>query len=349
MAAIATATLGMPSGFALAQSDQQGTQLRGAVIDAGGAAVANADVIVFREGTTVAHAHTDEQGMFTFAGPPREYRVVVHASGFAELRSSPIPFVPGSLSRFTLQAGPPTQDTEVSPSAGSPGGQLHQTPVQQATYNTPWEYGVVAQGGVGTEDRSDYKFLLVGGHAGKVLTPNLGSSFLQGNFEYAVEVFPFWQSYTPRFSKISCTADPPAAVGTYTCSQPYTVGGTYTGVSITPIMLRWNLTHGQRWMPWIQGAGGVVWTDHKYPAIGNTNLVDMASNGPHGDTSVWNFTPQFGVGTHYFLKPRRSGAQSLRSLDFSANAVHISSASLGDKNPGVNASVQFSVGYTWWK
>jgi hypothetical protein len=49
-----------------------------------------------------------------------------------------------------------------------------------------------------------------------------------------------------------------------------------------------------------------------------------------------------GVGFHYFLRPRRS-------IDFSANAVHISSASLGDKNPGVNASVQFSVGYTWWK
>jgi hypothetical protein len=31
-----------------------------------------------------------------------------------------------------------------------------------------------------------------------------------------------------------------------------------------------------------------------------------------------------------------------------ASGVHISSASLGDKNPGVNASVQFQIGYTWW-
>ncbi|XWK52478.1 acyloxyacyl hydrolase [Tunturiibacter empetritectus] len=52
--------------------------------------------------------------------------------------------------------------------------------------------------------------------------------------------------------------------------------------------------------------------------------------------------PQGGVGLHYFLRPRRS-------IDFSANGVHISSASLGDRNPGVNASVQFSLGYTWWK
>jgi hypothetical protein len=48
------------------------------------------------------------------------------------------------------------------------------------------------------------------------------------------------------------------------------------------------------------------------------------------------------VGVHYFLKAQRS-------IDFSVNAVHISSASLGDKNPGVNASIQASLGYTWWK
>ena len=165
---------------------------------------------------------------------------------------------------------------------------------------------------------------------------------LRGNFEYAVELFPFWQSYTPHFSRIACSADPPAQLGTYVCTQPYTVGGTYTGVSLTPIILRWNFTHGERWMPWIQGAGGLLWTNHKYPAIGNLNPADTASNGPHGDSSVWNFTPQIGVGTHVFVKPKQS-------VDFSGNVVHISSASLGDKNPGVNASLQFSVGYTWWK
>ena len=204
-----------------------------------------------------------------------------------------------------------------------------------------WEYGVVAQGGTGVADRSNYQFFSLGGLAGKVLTGNLGSGVLQGNFEYAVEVFPLWQSYTPRVQKISCTGAVPVGGGNG-CSAPFLTGGTYTGVSVTPIILRWNLTHGERWMPWLQGAGGVVWTNHKYPEVGDTNPANLASNGPSGDTSVWNFTPQFGLGTHYFLKPRRS-------LDFSANAVHLSSASLGDKNPGVNASVQFSVGYTWWK
>jgi hypothetical protein len=48
------------------------------------------------------------------------------------------------------------------------------------------------------------------------------------------------------------------------------------------------------------------------------------------------------VGVHYFTRAKRS-------IDLGANAIHISSASLGDKNPGVNASVQFTLGYSWWK
>ena len=38
-----------------------------------------------------------------------------------------------------------------------------------------------------------------------------------------------------------------------------------------------------------------------------------------------------------------------RSIDLGVNGVHISSASLGDRNPGVNASIQVQVGYTFWK
>jgi len=217
------------------------------------------------------------------------------------------------------------------------------TPVEVAAHAN-WDFGALAQGGFGlTEDRGGFKFLMAGGHAGRVLTPEVGPGLLKGDFEYGVEVFPFWQSYTPKFQRISCIY-PPLPVGGSgpVCSAPYTVGGTFTGVSVTPIILRWNFTHGQRWMPWIQGAGGVVWTNHKYPAFGNTDPDNPAESGPAADTSVWNFTPQFGVGAHYFVRPRRS-------IDLSANAVHISSSSLGDKNPGVNASVQLSIGYSWWK
>lgn len=229
--------------------------------------------------------------------------------------------------------------------------------VEQAS-KSPMEYGVLVQGGNAlTENESGIHFMMAGVHAGKILTDNFGPGILKGNFEYAMELFPFWQSYTPKFQRANCVqVYPPINIaGTYvSCGAPYTTGGTYTGASLTPIILRWNLTSGKRWMPWIQGAGGVLWTNHKYPAFGEPlppagstaygpNGQDLLSeDGPNTETSVWNFTPQFGVGAHYFLKPKRS-------IDFAANAVHISSASLGDKNPGVNASVQVSIGYTWWK
>jgi lipid A 3-O-deacylase len=213
------------------------------------------------------------------------------------------------------------------------------TPFRDTTGHQPLEIGAILQSGFGvTENRDDFKFLMAGVHAGKVLTDNVGHGPLRGNFEYAVEVFPFWQSYTPKFQRPTCI-NPPSTVPV--CSPFYTVGGTFTGISITPIILRWNVVGTKRFSFWGQAAGGLLWTNHKYPAFGGPPYNEQ-NDGPNADASVWNFTPQGGIGVHYFLRPRRS-------IDFGANAVHISSASLGDRNPGVNASVQFSLGYTWWK
>ncbi len=213
--------------------------------------------------------------------------------------------------------------------------------------NLPFEVGAIVQGGKGVTDmRDDFKFIMAGVHAGKVLTADHGYGLLRGNFEYAVELFPFWQSYTPKFQKNSCF--PTQQPGTRQvfgsddfCSAAYTVGGTFSGISATPIILRWNFAGSHKLTPWAQAAGGLLWTNHKYPAYGTTDL-SLANNGPNADASVWNFTPQGGIGLHYFLTPKRS-------IDLGANAVHISSASLGDRNPGVNATVQFNIGYTWWK
>jgi hypothetical protein len=204
----------------------------------------------------------------------------------------------------------------------------------------PFEYGVIAQGGLGlTENRNGFKFLMAGVHAGKVLYRHNKPGLLDGNFEYAVELFPYWQSFTPKFQRATCVAVPNTSE--IACSPLYTVGGTFTGASVTPIILRWNIASKGRFAPYLQGAGGLLWTNHKYPAFGSP-ILNLTNDGPNTDASVWNFTPQGGVGLHYFLSDDRS-------IDFGANAVHISSASLGDKNPGVNASVQFSVGYTFWK
>jgi len=198
----------------------------------------------------------------------------------------------------------------------------------------PWEYGPFVNGGVGTSNRSDYKFLWAGLHAGKVLTDPWGKGLLRGQFELAVEFIPFWQAYTPKYLRANCY-EPPGG-GPLSCSNLFPTGGTYTGISVTPAILRWNFTGNHRVRPWIQGAGGLIWTNHKFPPVGPYPVPS------HLGTSVFNFTPQFGIGVNYFVRPRQS-------ISISANAVHISNASLGDANPGVNASVQFSIGYTWWK
>lgn len=218
------------------------------------------------------------------------------------------------------------------------GAQTKQTPtsddyVAQVRQGTPWEYGPFVQSGVGIGERSDFKFFMVGVHAGKVLTDPMGPGFLRGQFEYAGDIMPLWQSYTPAAH--FATTDVVVNGQTVTRQVPV-AGGTYTGVSVTPIILRWNFHGTRRVQPWLQGAGGLIWTNHKFPPD------YLVAKGQSGNTSVFNFSPQFGGGFHYFVAPKRS-------WDLGVNAIHISSASLGDKNPGVNASIQFQVGYTWWK
>ncbi len=202
-----------------------------------------------------------------------------------------------------------------------------------AMANDPWEYGPFFNGGLGTGDRDTDTFLSVGIHAGKVITDPHLSGILRGQFEYAVDVMPWWHADTSKFLRANCYGVTGGAVD---CTSLYPTGGGYNGVSVTPIILRWNFDKGSRLRPFIEGAGGLIWTNHKFPPVGPYQQPG------HQGTSVFNFTPQFGVGAHYFLKPHQS-------LTFQANAVHLSSASLGDSNPGVNASVQFTIGYTWWK
>lgn len=165
-----------------------------------------------------------------------------------------------------------------------------------------WELGAFLGGGTGAGKSSDTQFLFAGGRLGRVLTPDLGhSTFLRGNFEYAVEVMPVYTDFTPN--------------------------GAVYGASIKPIILRWNFTANRRIVPYFHFAGGVLFT---------------TSDVPPPNTSSINFTPQLGGGVHWFVRPERS-------IDFGLDLVHHSNASLGDHNPGYNASVFFSVGYTWYK
>jgi len=210
--------------------------------------------------------------------------------------------------------------------SGDDGG----NPVAQVRDNLSWEYGPFVNWGKGIGDRASFEFVSAGFELGKVVTPVIHAGILSGQFAYAGNIMPLWQVYTPAPHTVQVTHNGITSV--------YPVGGgTYRGVSLTPVILRWNfLTSPRRFQPWFQGAGGLIYTTRKFPPD------ILVPHGTPGGTSVWNFSPQGGIGVRYFVRPKRS-------VDLGLNAVHISSASLGDKNPGVNASVQLQLNYTFWK
>jgi lipid A 3-O-deacylase len=307
------------------------TMQRGLVLNQAGAPVAEARVFLFLGGGEAGKTTTDSTGHFDFSGTDANYNVRVFGYGYSMLNVVNVSF---------STIGNPTVLHVTA--LKCPSGQLQNgSCFKPHVWNEqPWEYGVFLEGGNGLEDRTAYHFFSAGVHAGKVLTSGFGPGMYKANFEYAVEFTPLWQSYTPQFQRLNC---PYSATTASQCSGPTTTGGTYRGVSIVPIILRLNLRHGAKFEPWLQGAGGLIYTTRKYPGIGSLNVADSSQTDPSADTSVWNFDPQFGIGLHYFPHDTR------HSIDFSANAVHISSASLGDKNPGVNTGVQFTAGYSWWK
>jgi lipid A 3-O-deacylase len=217
-----------------------------------------------------------------------------------------------------------------SPGTIISGGDLTDLPSFQPLAARKWEMGPFVNYGNGVGDRSDYHFFALGFQLSRSMFPVVHAGPLSGRFEFGGNIMPLWQAYTPSpHTQVVDTGD-----GEITQQIG---GGTFTGLSITPVVFRWNFApDSRRWTPWFQAQGAVLYTTHKFPPT-----VEVPEGTP-GGTSVFNFRSGAGIGVHYFTRPRRS-------LDFALNAEHISSASLGDKNPGVNASLQFQLGYSWWK
>lgn len=109
--------------------------------------------------------------------------------------------------------------------------------------------------------------------------------------------------------------------------QFYSPGETATGAVINPLVAKWNFTTGKKTTPFVEVIGGTILTNKDFPP---------------GDTSSINFNSGVGFGMNIFTR-------SNRSVAFDARALHISNASIGNHNPGVNVSLQFTIGYTWWK
>ncbi len=101
----------------------------------------------------------------------------------------------------------------------------------------------------------------------------------------------------------------------------------FYGAAITPVLFKWNFTSGKKVVPFFEAAGTAIFTSDNFPA---------------GDTATTNFASGAGIGMHIFTRPKQA-------VKFDLRAVHISNASIGNHNPGVNAAVVFNLGYTWFK
>lgn len=203
----------------------------------------------------------------------------------------------------------------------------------------PWQIGFFVQGGY----PPDYKLPITsaqsaniqlslfsaGIEAGKQTRRFEGPKPLRGRGEAMLEIMPFWEAYYPNQE---ITVNPANQVIPFPMSE-----SSFHGASVTPFLLRWNISQrdSARVIPWVQLGGGLLWTNHKFPIV-------IVPTDPHAGTCVINFTPQVGAGVNIFNKPKHS-------VNLAMKVIHISNAGLGDHNPGLNQTLQFSLGYSWWK
>jgi hypothetical protein len=132
-------------------------------------------------------------------------------------------------------------------------------PVAEVRNARSWEYGPFINWGKGVGDRSDFNFLWGGAQLGKTLTPVVHAGIFSGQFEYGGNIMPLWMAFTPAAHEQTFIYQGVV----YT--QPIG-GGTFVGLSLTPVIFRWNfLTKSRRIQPWFQAAGGLIYTTHKFP------------------------------------------------------------------------------------
>ncbi|MHB8218292.1 MAG: acyloxyacyl hydrolase [Candidatus Sulfotelmatobacter sp.] len=113
------------------------------------------------------------------------------------------------------------------------------------------------------------------------------------------------------------------AVPVYLIFQPANTA--YAG-GFDPLGLKWNFERRGRLSPYLELSGGVLFSNHDIPAY--TNTV--------------NFSPSAALGTHIL------GAKYNWSVE--VRYLHISSAGLGNYNPGLNTvQVRLGVGRFWGK
>jgi hypothetical protein len=96
--------------------------------------------------------------------------------------------------------------------------------------------------------------------------------------------------------------------------------GTAYGFGLNPVALKWNFQTGHRVTPYFELDGGVLFTNDQVPPR----------------TSRVNFTPGGAFGLH-FLRSKYNWSAEFRFM-------HISNASLANRNPGIN-TIQVRLGF----
>ncbi len=166
----------------------------------------------------------------------------------------------------------------------------------------PWDFGVWASGGFSVPGGTkDTQVVDAGVRVGKVLTGDMGGGFVRGNFEWAADLMPV-----------------------YYVVQPTPAKNAY-GAAFNPVNLKWNFTHADRTVPFLELGGGVLFSNQVVP--NNTSRVNFVTHGA------------FGV--QFFNNQKRAFTASIRY-------EHISNAGLTVPNPGIN-TVQFLVGMNWFR
>lgn len=161
------------------------------------------------------------------------------------------------------------------------------------------ELGIWTQGGAGvTGSTAGNGIYDLGFRFGKVLTAEHGPGWARGTFEYAVDLVPL----TVVFQSTSVY-----------------------GGGFNPVVLKWNFTGNKKVAPWIEAAGGTLFTTTEVPE----------------GTSTVNFRSQAALGLYLFQQEKRAAALGIRY-------GHLSNAGLSVKNRGMN-SVEFSIGYHWFR
>jgi hypothetical protein len=187
--------------------------------------------------------------------------------------------------------------------------------------NGSFEFGIWAGGGTGIGAATPWQFFNTGVRLGKVLTDEIGSGPLRGNFEFAADSMPVYLVFQDQTRVVNVPGQ--NTVFFVKTGKRETVYGT----AFNPVVLKWNFTRGKKIAPFFEADGGLLIT---------------RKDVPFPDTSNVNFMPGGGFGFQYFRDEKHA-------ITFSGHVIHISNASLGDHNPGINATLQFRIGYHWYR